>query len=110
MSISHNPIIDIVDMPNANGIYSYTLPADTRRFTIQVTSGRGTSNITLKSFRVAFYAEHLSSGKYWSVPAGMNYYETEIMSPQNNGTQDPYVLYLSSPTADATAEIFLWKG
>lgn len=108
MAQALNPVIQSIDMPSAGTIYPYTFPVNTKRFTIQVLTGRDTTTPTLRPFKIALTVENMIAGVHWTNVGGMNYYETDILTPSNR--VDPTTVYLRCPFDNAVAEIFSWWG
>lgn len=87
------PHIDNFTLTNAATEYSYTFPANSRRFTIKNRSGG------LVKFA---YSAGESLTKYFSIEAGTTYDEFDLKVPL-------LTIYLQSPSAGQVLEIISWS-
>lgn len=92
---SQQPSVYVLTLTNADTEYSYTLPANTKKFTIQARE-----NVDVRfAFETGKVAT--STDPYFTLKAGNIWWEDNI------NTQS--TIYFASSTADTNLEILIWK-
>lgn len=92
--ITGKPTIANVSMTSAATEYSYTFPADTKKFEIRIRSGSSL-------LQIAFISGQ-SGSTYITIPYGASYSE-------NDAKVGGATIYFQSPDATQVAEIKTWK-
>lgn len=92
---SNTPVISVVTLTNADTEYSYTMPADTRKFTIQARESADV-RIAFESGKVA-----TSTDPYLTLKAGNVWWEDHIDSETT--------IYFASSSAGTHVEILIWS-
>lgn len=87
------PVVVNIDLTVANTEYSYTLPANTKRFLIKL---RG------QAFLKLAFGAGTSGTVFVTIPPNANYAETELLVPS-------LTLFFQSPTSTQLAEIVSWS-
>ena len=105
MSFAKIPEFYYVGMGASGTIKEFQFPFNTKRFTIQMVKNRDT-NPRLVAFRVSDKSTGFTSLNYLSVPAGMNYYEEDVMMTTTGCIGK---IYLQSLSDNAVAEISIWR-
>lgn len=89
------PVITTLDMPEKAEVYNFTLPADTKSYTIKP---RGNTE-----FKIAFAADGIEQGNFLTIPSGNA--ETE----ENLNREDSITIWVQAEKDSETLEIKRWR-
>jgi hypothetical protein len=100
------PSIDNIDMADSAVTYDYTLPNETKRFSIQVVSNKLSASPKLETFRLALNSVDIDDHSF-TIPEGLGYFDQDIITAEYQ-KNNPIVIYLKCPVSNVVAEIFTW--